>query len=211
MTTVGVLGAGKVGTILARLAVSAGYRTLIAGSADPAAIELIVDVMTPGAVAKTAAEVAREADLVILAVPLGKYRTLPAEDLAGKIVVDTMNYWPPVDGVMPEFEAGTPSSLVVASALPGARVVRAFNHLGYHQLEEDARPAGSADRRAIAIAGDEPEAVREVAELVERMGFDAVVAGKLAAGASFGPGTELFGASLGRDEVSRLLGLKVPS
>jgi predicted dinucleotide-binding enzyme len=205
VTTVGILGAGKVGTVLGRLAVAAGYRTLVAGSADPAAIDLIVEVMTRGAVAKTAGAVAREADIVILAVPLGKYRSLPAQQLDGKVVVDAMNYWPPVDGVLPEFEDGVPSSLVVANALPGARLVRAFNHLGYHQLDEDARPAGVPDRHAIAIAGDDPDAVRAVADLVARLGFDPVVAGDLAASAGFGPGSELFGTSTSRAEVARLL------
>ncbi len=204
-TTVGILGAGKLGTVLARLSVAAGYRTLIAASADPAAIGLVVEVMAPGADARSATEVADLADIVILAVPLGKYRTLPAAQLAGKVVIDAMNYWPSVDGTIPEFEDVAASSQVVARALPGARLVKAFSHLGYHQLDEDARPAGSPDRHAIAIAGDDADAVRDVAELVERFGFDPVVAGDLAAGARFGPGTDLFGTSAGRGEVTRLL------
>jgi predicted dinucleotide-binding enzyme len=150
-------------------------------------------------------EVAREADLVILAIPLGKYRSLPATELSGTIVVDAMNYWTPNDGYLDEFEGDVYSSAVVAAALPGARLVRAFNHLGYHQLDEDGRPPGSPDRHAIAIAGDDREAVEIVAALVDSFGFDPVDAGPLAAGIRFGSGSPLFGVSTTKDQVARLL------
>ncbi len=205
MTTIGILGAGKVGTVLARLSVDAGYRTLIAGSGDPSAIELIAAVMSPGAVPVFAAEAAEQADVVILAVPLGKYRTLAAEPLRGKVVVDAMNYWPPVDGELPEFADGAPSSMVVSASLPGVRLVKAFSHFGYHQLDEDARPAGAPDRHAMAIAGDDAEALRTVAELVDRFGFDPVISGGLATTDKLGPGSNLFGTSTDKAEVIRLL------
>ena len=205
MTTVGILGAGKVGTVLARLTIAAGYRTLISASGDPAAIELIVDVLAPGATAKTSADAAREADLVILALPLGKLGSLPMAELAGKIVIDATNYWPPTDGTIERFESNPDSSSVVAALLPDSRVVKAFNHLGYHELDEDGRPQGAPDRHAIAIAGDDAEAVRVVADLVDAVGFDPVVAGPLAAGIRLGPGGPLFGVSAPRDEVEDLL------
>jgi len=206
MTKIAILGAGKVGTSLARVAVEAGYRVDIAASADPDRIALIVDVLAPGARPVAAADAVVDAELVVLALPLHKFGHLDTGLLDGRVVLDIMNYWTPIDGEITEFDdAPEGTSVLVQRAIPGARVVKTLNHIGYHELEEQRRPAGSPDRIALGAVGDDRAAVAQVLEFLERIGFDAIDGGPLANGVAFQPGSALFGAPYSADRFRGLL------
>jgi 8-hydroxy-5-deazaflavin:NADPH oxidoreductase len=199
-----VLGAGHVGPVIARVAVEAGLPVSIAASGDPAEIALITEILVPGAEPRWAADAARDADIVVLAIPLHRFAAFDPALVAGRIVVDTMNYWPPVDGVQEMFEDRRDgSSEIVARRLAGSTVVKTFNHLGYHELEDSRRPVGSPERRALGVAGDDLNAVELVAGVVERIGYDAVRLEDLGAGRLLEPGGPVFGASLRRDEFEQ--------
>lgn len=203
--TIGILGAGRVGTAVARQALAVGYDVTIATAKPVEEIAMLVDIVTPGVVATDAAEVTT-ADLVVIAVPLHKHRTVDPQLLAGRTVVDVMNYWAPTDGRIDAFEDDPrTSSEVIQDFLAGADVVKTLNHIGYHELESDGRPAGDADRRALALAGDSEAAKARVAGFLDRMGYDPVDAGALAAGRAFQPGTQIFNGTHTADQLRGLL------
>ena len=202
----GIVGAGKFGTTLARAAIAAGYDVVMSASGPPDVIALTVDVLAPGARTATTEEVVGQADIIVLAVPTHRFRELPRDLFAGKILVDAMNYWEPVDGEDRELATATDgTSVVVQERFPSARVVKSLNQLGYHELAEHHRPKGAPDRVAVGAAGDDRLAVREVMRLVDRIGFDPVDVGPLENGLALEPDGSPFAATYTADELSRLV------
>jgi len=198
---IAVLGAGHVGPVIARAAITAGYHVSIAASGDPENIALITQVLVPGAEPRWAADAVQKSDIVVLAIPLHKFATFDASLVADKIVVDAMNYWPPIDGVQELFEDRQfGSSEIVAHRLSESTIVKTLNQIGYHDLEDERRPVGSPDRRALGVAGDDTGAVDAVSEVIERIGYDAVRLDSLRGGHVLEPGGPVFGVSLGRAE-----------
>jgi predicted dinucleotide-binding enzyme len=203
--TIGILGAGRVGTAVGRQALKAGYDVMVATSKPAEDIALMVQIMTPGAVAVTATEAA-EADIVVVAVPLHKYRTLDPALLAGKTVIEAMNYCVPVDGEIDDFENDDrTSSEIVQDYLAGSNIVKTLNHISYHDLEVDGQEPGYEGRRALALAGDHQGAKYLVSRFTNRIGYDAVDAGPLEAGRSFIPGTEIFNGSHTAEQLRSIL------
>lgn len=198
---IAVLGAGRVGSAMARVTVEAGYDVSMSASGDPQKLALIAQILTPGAEPLWAAEAIERADVVMLAIPLHRFDAFDPALLEGKLVVDLMNYWAPTDGVQQLFENEfLSSSEVVQQRLAGSTIVKAFNHIGYHELESERRAVGAPDRKALGVASDDQAAADVVAAIVERIGYDAVTLDSLAAGRAFEPGGPVFGATLDRAE-----------
>jgi hypothetical protein len=180
MSTIGIIGAGHIGSQVARLAVRNGYAVVISNSRGPESLAGLVAELGPNARAATVVEAAKAGDIVVVTIPLKAYRTVPVEPLANKIVIDTNNYYPERDGHIPELDdESTTTSELLQAHLPASKVVKAFNHIYAAQLTTDGRPAGTKDRRALVIAGDDAEAKATVARLIDEFGFDVVDAGPL--------------------------------
>ncbi|GAA1642496.1 NADPH-dependent F420 reductase [Actinoplanes couchii] len=191
--TLGLIGTGMIGGTVARLAVAAGLTVVLSNSRGPESLTDLVSELGSRARAATPAEAARAGDVVVATIPLGAYRKLDAEDLAGRIVIDTMNYYPYRDGRLPELDADTlTSSEMVQRHLAGSRVVKAFNNINFVGLGTLARPAGAPDRSALPIAGDDAAANGVVAELLDTLGYDTVDLGPLAGSWRSEPGTPVY-------------------
>ncbi|MEV4389040.1 NAD(P)-binding domain-containing protein [Micromonospora sp. NPDC049580] len=194
MTTVGLIGSGHIGGTVARLAVAAGYDVVLSNSRGPETLTDLVDELGERASAATAQDAAQVGDLVVVSVPLKAYRAVPAQPLAGKVVIDTNNYYPERDGAFPELDAGEiTSSELLQRHLPDSRVVKVFNNIYFKALAELPRPSGAADRSALAIAGDDAAAKAEVTAFLDRIGYDAVDVGPLAEGWRYQPDTPAYG------------------
>lgn len=204
MSTLGILGAGKLGTTIGRLAAGAGWTVLLSdASADPM-LPLIVSTMIPGATLVEPDELAGGSDVVVLALPFAHVPELDVAALSGRVVVDATNPWS-TDGTLPGAAAGSAtSSDFVASLNPAMRVVRSLNHLAYADLAALALPAGHPMRRAIAVASDDAGARAAVAALVDDLGFDPVPRGWDEVPA-LAPDAPLFGAPLSAAELAAAL------
>ncbi len=183
MKTIGLIGAGHIGSQVARLAVANHYDVVISNSRGPETLAALVAELGPHARAATPAEAAKAGDIVVVTVPLKNYRSVPVEPLVGKIVIDTNNYYPERDGHIPELDnESTTTCELLQAHLPGSKVVKAFNHIYAAELTTHGQPAGTTNRRALVIAGDDREAKATVARLLDQFGFDTVDVGPLKEG-----------------------------
>jgi 8-hydroxy-5-deazaflavin:NADPH oxidoreductase len=177
---IGIIGSGRIGATAARLFVDAGHEVAIANSRGPESLGDVVDGLGPRAHAADAVDAAAFGEVVLVAIPFGRYRELPAEPLADATVIDAMNYYPRRDGNYPELDGDeTTSSELLASHLPGARVVKAFNTMVWSTLRDRGSSGPRDERLALFIAGDDPEAKDQVTRLIEEIGFAAVDTGGL--------------------------------
>ena len=181
--TIGLIGAGHIGSQVARLAVRNNYNVVICNSRGAGTLSALVAELGPRARAATAADAATAGDIVVVAVPLKNYRAVPVEPLAEKIVIDTNNYYPERDGHIAELDnESTTTSELLQAHLPTSKVIKAFNHIYAAALTTDGQPAGTKNRRALAIAGDDRGAKATVTRLLDQFGFDTVDAGALKEG-----------------------------
>lgn len=190
MTTIGFIGSGNLGSTLARLAVDAGHDVVLSNSRGPHTLRNLVRRLGPRARAATPVEAAAAGDLVVVTIPIRAYRQVPTEPLRGKVVIDTLNYDPVRQGRVPEIEADpTPAHLLLRTHLTESHVVKAFSSIFFRHLATLGRPADAPDRSALPIAGDDTDAKREVATLIDSVGYDAYDVGPLDESRRFAPGT----------------------
>lgn len=175
MASIGFIGSGHIGSQLARLAVAQGYDVVMSNSRGPETLDELIEDLGPHARAATSVEAATARDLAVVTVPLRAIAEVPAEPLAGKVVIDTNNYYPARDGDIPELDnESTTTAEMLQRHLPTSKVVKAFNHLYAAELTTDGQPTGTPNRRALAVVGSDMDAIATVAALVDSFGFDPV-------------------------------------
>ncbi len=202
MTTLGLIGAGHIGSQLARLGVAYGYSVIVSNSRGPASLAALVDELGPSARAATVDDAARSADLLVVSIPLKNAGSLPADAFDGKTVIDTNNYYPQRDGQVASLDdESTTVSELLQDHLTGAHVVKAFNQIFAAALTADGLPAGDPNRRALAIAGDDESAKSAVAGFIDTIGFDVVDAGPLSEGWRYQKDTPAYGSRLTAPEL----------
>jgi 8-hydroxy-5-deazaflavin:NADPH oxidoreductase len=198
MTTVGLIGSGRIGSTVAKLAVAAGHPVVLSNSRGPDTLTGLAGQLGPLARAGTGQEAAKAGDLVVVTIPLRAFQDVPAGPLVGKTVIDTCNYYPQRDGQIPGLDSGAlTSSELIQRHLAGSAVVKAFNNIFYKHLESLSRPSGAPDRSFLPIAGDDPGAKAAVTAFLDSIGYGAVDAGPLTEGWCQQPGTPVYGAPYG--------------
>jgi predicted dinucleotide-binding enzyme len=191
--TIGFIGSGSIGGSLARLAIAAGLNVVMSNSRGPETLAGLVAELGQRARAATPEEAAKAGDVVVATVPMGAYDKLPADALAGKIVIDTMNYYPERDGRIAELDSGeVTSSELLQRHLAGSRVVKTLHNMDWIRLYSRARPADAVDRSALPVAGDDPAAKAEIVRLMDVLGYDAVDISTLADSWRCEPGTPVY-------------------
>ncbi|GAA3589036.1 NAD(P)-binding domain-containing protein [Klugiella xanthotipulae] len=206
MTTIGLIGAGHIGSQLARLAVAHGYDVVVSNSRGPETLTELVAELGEHARAGTSQEAAEAGEIVVVTIPLKNIGSVPVAPLAGKVVIDTNNYYPQRDGAIAELddESSTSAELLQAH-LPTSHVVKAFNHIAFGDLTAQALPSGTDNRRALVIAGNDADAKQTVAALIDRFGFDVVDVGSLAESWRIQVGTPGYGPRLTVAEMTEAL------
>ncbi|WP_431278883.1 NADPH-dependent F420 reductase [Leifsonia poae] len=180
MTNVGIIGAGHIGQAVAREFIKHGYTVTIANSRGPETLADLVRDLGPNATAATAADAAAAGDFVVVTVPLKNYTDVPVAPLAGKIVIDTNNYYFERDGHFPDLDEGkTTVSGMLQEHLPSSKVAKGFNHINFREIPTDGTPAGTPNRRALATASDFDDAAALVTSIYDEFGFDTVNIGPL--------------------------------
>ena len=186
MTTIGIIGAGHIGGQVARAAITAGYDIVISNSRGPETLGDLIAELGPRARAATSTDAAAAGDFAVVTVPLKNYTQVPVSELAGKIVIDTNNYYFERDGRIAELDDGTATvSGLLQAHLPESKVVKGFNHIVASDITADGTPAGTPNRRALATASDFPDAIELVTALFDAFGFDTVSSGDLDTGWRF--------------------------
>ncbi len=207
---VGIIGAGRAGTAFARTMIRAGIPVDICSTRPPRALRHHLKIYAPGANPVPAEEITsrvpRESGIIVLAVPQEDLDDVDPAWIGPRILIDATNTWE--DELLPGWLAGAiaeqlPSSMAIAGRFRPARVVKALNHMGHHDLEDAASDLPLRQRRALALAGDDDDARGRVMGLIVRMGFDPVSLGPLAAGSVMEPGAPLFDTRLTRADILR--------
>jgi len=204
---IGVIGSGRIGGTLGSLWVKAGHEVLFS-SRHPEELKELAERLGPRARAGMPREAAVYGEVVLVSVP---YHAVPqigrdfADELAGKVVLETGNPYPSRDGEMAVKARIRGTGVSSAEFLPGVRLVRAFNTIPYYDLRSEAHRSG--DRVAIPLASDDPEALKIASQLVKDAGFEPVVVGPLSRAKDFDFGTPVYARALTADELRRQLGL----